>query len=432
MRLTAILAVSITLVAGAFAAGPTPAAAAPASSPVSLAGPGFTVRFTQAPFAMQVLNAAGQTVLAQVPYSGGPQPAADVAALFLGASPQGLPLPHRYAPFTFTVGGGYTTAATSLFWEGDLTGAGNAGVQYAATGVRSVRDVQNGLELTLATDDPSGRTLALTLTTNPGRLGVAVTPSSTNGIVAMGDSFLSNSSEHFAGFGGVHSGLDQHGARFPTWVEEENIDLGPLQPLASFLFPQPKGTYLFPNGPQAAYYVQPQFVSSAGYGFLLDEAELADWHMDSDIGHPDEWQVNIPANHLNYRVAVGDSEQVISTLTAVTDRQRVPPTWALGAQLDRRIDSGQSGESYVQTIRKDLATIVADKLPITAYRIEAWYALDPTVLRQLITEFNAHGIHVLLYIRGYVSTDPMTTSDPAHFTYAVAHKLVATKANGQP
>lgn len=36
-----------------------------------------------------------------------------------------------------------------------------------------------------------------------------------------------------------------------------------------------------PNGPQAAYYVQPQFVSSAGYGFLLDQAELADWHLDS-------------------------------------------------------------------------------------------------------------------------------------------------------
>jgi hypothetical protein len=49
--------------------------------------------------------------------------------------------------------------------------------------------------------------------------------------------------------------------------------------------------------------------------------------------------------------------------------------------LDRRIDSGQSGTSYAATIQKDLATIVADNLPITAYRIEAWYALDPTVLR---------------------------------------------------
>ncbi|MGH3561121.1 MAG: hypothetical protein ACRDTN_04780, partial [Mycobacterium sp.] len=99
MRLTAILTVSITLAAGAFAAGPTPASAAPASGQVSMAGPGFTVRFSQAPFAMQVLNAFGQTVLAQVPYSGGPTLGTDISALPLGVNPSGLPFPHRYAPF---------------------------------------------------------------------------------------------------------------------------------------------------------------------------------------------------------------------------------------------------------------------------------------------------------------------------------------------
>jgi alpha-glucosidase len=236
MRLTAALTVSTTLAAGAFAGGPGPAAAVPAGAQVSLTGPGFTVQFVQAPFAMQVLNASGQTVLATVPYSGRPELAADVAALPLGVNPSVLPLPHRYAPFTFTVGAADTTAFQASYWEGDLLVAGHGGMQYAATGVRSVREVSNGLELTLATDDPSGRTLELKLLANPGRLTVAVTPSSTKGIVAMGNSFVSTSSEHFAGFGGVHSGLDQHGARFANWVEEENFDSGPLQPLTSILF----------------------------------------------------------------------------------------------------------------------------------------------------------------------------------------------------
>jgi alpha-glucosidase len=432
MRLTAALTVSTTLAAGAFAGGPGPAAAVPAGAQVSLTGPGFTVQFVQAPFAMQVLNASGQTVLATVPYSGRPELAADVAALPLGVNPSVLPLPHRYAPFTFTVGATDTTAFQASYWEGDLLVAGHGGMQYAATGVRSVREVPNGLELTLATDDPSGRTLELKLLANPGRLTVAVTPSSTKGIVAMGNSFVSTSSEHFAGFGGVHSGLDQHGARFANWVEEENFDSGPLQPLTSILFFQSGGKHwLFPNGPQAAYYVQPQFVSTAGYGFLLDQGELADWHLDS-FPRPNAWQVNVAANQLDYDVAVGEPLQVISTLSAVNGRQRVPPTWALGAQLDRRIDTGQSGESYAATIRNDLAVILANNLPITGYRIEAWYALEPTVLQQLISEFNAHDIHVLLYIRGYVSTDPMTTNNPAYYTYAVAHNLVATHANGQP
>ncbi|HEU4360345.1 MAG TPA: TIM-barrel domain-containing protein [Mycobacterium sp.] len=433
VRLVAILAVSATLIAGPFSAGGMPAAAAPVGEQPSLTGPGFTVRFSQTPFAMQVVNASGQTVLAQVPHSGGPQLAADVAALFLGKNPSGLPLPHRYAPFTFTVGTDYLKTFTNLFWVGNLTGAANGGIQYAATGVQSARAVPNGLDLTLSTDDPSGRTLGLTLTTNSGLLGVAVTPSSTKGIVAMGDSFISSSSEHFAGFGGVHSGLDQHGARFPNWVQEGNVDTGPLEPLNPLLFPNSGGKrYLFPNGPQAAYYVQPQFVSSAGYGFLLDQAELADWHLDSD--RPDAWQVNVTANHLNYQVAVGDAGQVISTLTAVTGRHRAPPTWALGAQLDRRLGRGQGADDYAATIRADLANIVADNLPITAYRIEAWPILDPAVVQQLVSDFNAHGIHVLLYVRGYVTTVTRQQGgdNPAYYDYAVANRLVATTASGQP
>lgn len=429
----AILALSAVLMAEAFSAGRMPAAAAPVSAQLSLAGPDFTVRFSQTPFAMQVVNGAGQPVLTQAPYSGGPQLAADVAALFLGKNPSALPLPHRYAPFTFTVGTGYLKTFTNLFWVGNLTGAANGGIQYAATGVQTVRAAPNGMELTLSTDDPSGRTLGLTLTMNSGRLGVSVIPSSSKGIVAMGDSFISNSGEHFAGFGGVHSGLDQHGARFPNWVQEGNIDTGPLEPLNPLLFPDSGGPrYLFPNGPQAAYYVQPQFVSSAGYGFLLDHTELADWHLASD--HPDAWQVNVTANQLNYQVAVGDAGHAISTLTAVTGRHRVPPPWALGAQLDRRLGHGQSADEYAATIRTDLAKIVADALPITAYRIEAWPILDAAVLQQLISDFNAQGIHVLLYIRGYVTniTRQQGGDNPAYYDYAVANRLVATTASGKP
>ncbi|MGH3562319.1 MAG: TIM-barrel domain-containing protein, partial [Mycobacterium sp.] len=258
-----------------------------------------------------------------------------------------------------------------------------------------------------------------------------VTPSSTNGIVAMSDSFISTSGEHFAGFGGVHSGLDQHGHRFANWIEEENFGTGPLQPLTDILFAGSGGPhYMFPNGPQAAYYVQPQFVSTSGYGFLLDQADSADWHLDSD--HPNAWLIDTGASQLNYEVAVGDPGQVISMFTALTGRQRVPPAWALGAQLDRRINSGQTGADYAATVRTDLATLLADNLPITAYRIEAWHILDAATLSQLISDFNAHGIHVLLYIRGYVSNDALGTNNPAEYTYAVAHNYVATKANGQP
>ncbi|HEU4362055.1 MAG TPA: TIM-barrel domain-containing protein [Mycobacterium sp.] len=429
MRLAAIVTVGTTLVTAAFTMGNPPAAVS-VGDQISFTGPTFTVRFSQNPFAMQVLNTSGETVLAQVPYAGSPKLVSDVAALPLGLTPRGL-IKHRYAPFTFTVGRATTKAFTSTFWQGDTTFAANGGVQYAATGVQSVQQAPNGLQLTLTTDDPSGRTLAVTLSTDSGRLSVAVMPSSTTGIVAMADSFMSSSQEHFAGFGGVHSGLDQHGARFPNWVQEENFGTGPLQPITDLLFAGSGGKhYMFPNGPQAAYYVQPQFVSSAGYGFLLNQTEIADWHLDSD--RPNAWLVDVFANHLNYEVAVGDPGQIISALSAANGRHRVPPAWALGAQLDRRLGKGQNGTSYAATVRTDLATIVADQLPITAYRMEAWLTVDPTVLRQLISDFNAQGIHLLVYFRSFVSTDAERDTNPADYTYAVGHNLVATTASGQP
>lgn len=432
MRLMAI--VTGTALAAAVIAAAPPATPAPASAlgELYLPGPGFTVRIARAPFAMQVLNAAGQPVLTQVPGNGGPRLVHNEAAKPLGVTPSEWLFSTRYTPFTFTVG---TSSATpfpiSPLWAGDLWQASTTGMQYAATGVLSARSLAQGLELTLATDDPSGRTLGVTLGTDSGRLRVSVVPSSTKGIVAMGDSFLSPAGERFAGFGGLHNGLDQRGGRFTNWVQEANVGAGPLSPVFDVLFASSGGQhYLFPGGPRAAYYVQPQFTSTAGYGFLLAQTELADWHLDSD--RPDAWQVNVAAAHLDYQVAVGDLGQVISALSAATGRHRVPPAWALGTQLDRRIVTGQTGNDYAAVIRSDLAHIVAANLPITAYRIEAWLTLDPMVLRQLISDFAAHGIHVLLYIRSFVSMDPLRNTTPEDYKFAIANNYVATKANGKP
>lgn len=61
MRLRAVVT-SIGLAAAAIAVIP-PSTALPDPGELSYAGPGFTVRVNQTPFAMQVLNSAGQPVL---------------------------------------------------------------------------------------------------------------------------------------------------------------------------------------------------------------------------------------------------------------------------------------------------------------------------------------------------------------------------------
>lgn len=430
MRLRAVVT-SIGLAAAAIAVIP-PSTALPDPGELSYAGPGFTVRVNQTPFAMQVLNSAGQPVLTQVPSNGGPRLVKNEVQKPLGVTPSEWLFPTRYTPFTFTVGTSSTTPfLISPLWVGDLWEASSCGIQYGATGVLSTRPVPQGLELTLSTDDPSGRTLGVTLSEDSGRLRVSVIPSSTAGIVSMGDSFASPAGERFAGFGGLHNGLDQRGGRFTNWVQEANVGAGPLAPVFNVLMASSGGPhYLFPGGPRAAYYVQPQFTSTAGYGFVLGQTELADWHLDSD--RPDAWHVNVAAAHLDYEVAIGDPGQVISALSAANGRHRVPPAWALGTQLDRRIVTGQTGADYAEVVRSDLAKIVAYNLPITAYRPEAWMTLDRAVLRQLIRDFGEHGIHVLLYTRSFVSMDPLRNTSPEDYRYAVANNYVATHANGKP
>ncbi len=126
----------------------------------------------------------------------------------------------------------------------------------------------------LSTNDPTDRRLIVELTAADGGIAVSADAKPAGGVVAIGDSFASSDGEAFHGFGGRHNALDQRGNDFYNWVEQQNIGAGPVDPAVE---PAPGAggpTYQFPNGPTAAYYVQSQFVSSAGYGFLLDRDEL--------------------------------------------------------------------------------------------------------------------------------------------------------------
>lgn len=149
----------------------------------------------------------------------------------------------------------------------------------------------------------------------------------------MLDSFSSSAGEAFRGFGGRHNALDQRGNEFYNYLQQENVGSGS----AGGLSPVPPGgpEFMFPNGPAAAYYVQSSFVSSSGYGFLLDRDEVSDWRLASD--RPDAWQVEAFGPRLAYVVAPGRAPKAIGRLTAITGRHPVPPRWALGPALDRLV-----------------------------------------------------------------------------------------------
>ena len=427
-----VLALLVALLACLSLARPAGAEVEIGPERITVTGNGASATVDRSPFRMRFADGAGLTVLEQAANEG-PSP------LVLPPAPETQPLgsdnvdgPTTYSPLTFTVGTGIDVQYPASPWVANrLTGV-MTGVQYAAREVVDARAEGDGVRFELSTNDPDGRRLIVTVAPGPGAtIRVSARPSDPGGVMAMADSFASPADEAFRGFGGRHNSLDQRGNDFFNWVEQQNLGAGPLEPVPQTAPDMGGDTYLFPNGPTAAFYVQSQFISSHGYGFLLDRDELSGWRMASD--RPDAWQVSVAGAGLDYVVAPGEAPAAIGALTDLGGRHREPPEWAVGPQLDRLTRfSGETAETYRRSVEQDLDDIERYDLPITAYRFEAWVWLDREFLRQAIERLRRRGIRSLLYFRAFVGRDEIGTDDPAAYDEAVANGYVAKTATGQP
>jgi len=392
---------------------------------------GASATITRVPFRLEFADAGGAPVLSEVPNSG-------QAPMLILPVPQPEPLgtdnldgPTLYAPLNFTVGDRMSTQFPATPWVGNELTAAQVGVQYSARDVIDVQSEGDSALVTLSTSDPSGRQLLVRVApAGPAALRVDVRPTPATGVAAMSDSFLSPETEAFRGFGGRHNSLDQRGNDFYGWVEQQDTGAGELQPIPDVVPGTGADGYLFPNGPTAAYYAQSQFISSAGYGFLLDRSELSGWRLASD--RPDAWQVTAAADGFDYIVAPGDPKAAIGALTAIGGRQRVPPDWAVGPALDRAVKLVDSSAAYTEQVRNDLRDIKRYDLPLSSYRFEGWEFLDRDFLRESIAELRKRGIRSLLYFRSFVGRDETGTDRPSYFDEAIANGYVTTTALGTP
>ena len=430
-RATAPVAMALVSLSALLAIPPTAARADVAITPTTI-----TLRTPQAqgginrdPFQMAYSDAAGQRVLTEIPGSPSSQSPSLQLPGALGAPPAAQ-TPTLYGPLTFTVGTLQLSAYQGGFWEGNLTGVATSGTTYQASRVLAAQSAGDGVRLTLSTTDPSGRQMVVTVVPQgTGALEVSATPQPATGVATVGDSFASAPDEAFRGFGGRHNALDQHGNAFYSWAEEENLDAGPFQHQADQLTSSPPGSDLFPNGPTAAYYPQPLFVSSHRYGFLIDQPDFARFRLDSD--RPDAWQAEVGASTLRYIVAPGDGPQAIGALTALSGRQPVPPQWGLGPMLDR-LYSSSAQTPYATLVSQDIAAIDRYRVPLTAYRVEGWDTIPLDQDRQIFTALHQRGIHPLVYFRAYVGKHANTTHGGEMLDYAAEHGYVATNAAGAP
>jgi sulfoquinovosidase len=401
---------------------------------IELSAAGASATITRSPLRIAFRDARGRTVLSEVvaPRALAPTPILPSVPPLPTQPIQALPPATsgavagatRYAPLSFLVGVEEPAVEPASEWEGDLTSVERSGVEYSARDVLAAARVGAGVRLTVSTDDPSGRRLIVTVSPDgAGAIRVSARPNDPSGVAAMADSFASSRSEAFHGFGGRHDGLDQHGQDFYNWVDQENIGAGSLA--------SPNSPYLFPDGPQAAYYVQSSFVSNRGYGFLLDQTPLSGWRLDSD--RPDAWQTEVAAPAIDYVIAPGTMAQAARTLTGITGRQRVPAGWGLGPMLDREVTfPNETAATYEAQVESDLQNIARHHLPLRAYRIEGWQFVPRAFVRGVIARLHARGIEALLYFRAFVGQDSTGTDDPNEFGYAVHRGYVARTATGAP
>jgi alpha-D-xyloside xylohydrolase len=282
---------------------------------------------------------------------------------------------------------------------------------FPVTSVADLDCTGNTLTALLHTDNPQ-LSLQLTIVADAGNaLAINLNATPTSDVSGVFASFASDSDESFHGFGGRRESTNLRGLAFQNWVLD----------------------YRFPDLTTGYYYSQPQFISSAGYGLLLDTDALASWRLASDFD--DAWRVIAAGSRLKIVLAPGDAAVAIERITRITGRHRVAPSWSMGPTLSRTIQilpGAETPQSYRNKVEDDLANIEARALPIEAYAFEGWAVLDREFVKTTIAGLRARGIHAILYIRSFVADDSDTTltEPPERFTEAVDNGYTSKTQTG--
>lgn len=416
-RITAALAATalgLTLVPLTYLTSPAAGAPERADDPLVIDAGRARVVVEQSPFRLSVTDAAGTTVLREVAHAAEDTIPEPLTHDPLNPGTDNQDTTSLYSPLSFMVGEESLVQHSNSEWVANLRSGTRSGTWYAAQDVTNVAHDGDAVVLTLSTNDPSGRELVVRIGgegADAVRVQVDAVPA--DGVAMMSDSFEADATpgtkDGFFGFGGRHNRLDQRGRVLSSFVNQQNFDT--TQHGSDQLD-------MYPNGPAAAFYPQAMFWTTR-YGFLLAQPELARFKMAVD--RDDAWNVAASAAHLDYVVAPGGPKRSARALTALTGRHRVPPRWALGTMLDRLVRNfDETVARYESELRDDLRQIDKHDLPLTAYRLEgsvfpadpehnhgmelhSW--VRPEVQTWMIEELRSRGIHVLSYLRPWLSVD---------------------------
>jgi alpha-glucosidase len=270
----------------------------------------LTVRVTDEPFALELVDDADGDVLRTVRPSGAS--ASDRRARY---GPLGFSFDLRQPVVSNAYFGYYEAAEAETIW-------------FHATRVTGSRRGEGSLELDLTTNDPLGHRLLLTISSLP-QGGVRV-ESRLEGPLAQqaslsGAAFEHADGERYLGFGERTNAADQTGNPLFSWAEEGPFSSGNYEDELNVVLPG----FVFPNGPTTTNFPIPWLVSTRGLGVLIEQTERSYFNLLSE--RSDAWLAEVESPRLRLAVFAGPRPaDVVRRYSDFTGRQPRPAPWIFG------------------------------------------------------------------------------------------------------
>ncbi len=240
--------------------------------------------------------------------------------------------------------------------------------------------------VTLATNDPSGRRVAVRAT----RGGLAVRPTG-SGVTGVEVSFAARQGERYLGFGERSNAVDQRGRSVENYVAE-----GPFEEDERALVPSFVPPWGFHPRDDATYFPMPWLLSTAGYGVLLDNAETSVFH----LGARRSWSVEVAAARLALHVFAGPRPaDVLRHMTARVGRQPPPAAFVFGPWYQPRDDeTAILADLRRRDVPLSLAQTYTHYLPCEAQRDRR------DAERERVARFHRAGLAVTTYVNPMICT----------------------------